>query len=472
VLLVLCSTWLLTTGWWTLAGAILSIVLLPSILLSHKVPQAKMAWILAVVGFPWVGPFFYVTFGRRDLRRRMQRIRGARERRGKRRRFRFRLPFARSAVSDVVREVEKAGAPSPVLGNDFLLLTEGDAAFRAANEAIRSAKHHVHLVTYMFRNDSTGRGVLKSLAEAAERGVQVRVLYDGAGTFATRHGFFQPIREAGGRAASFLPISPWVPGWRLNLRNHRKLLIVDGKVALTGGMNIGDEYHTRADWRDVHARVEGPVVASMQRVFADDWHIATGEGLEGEGYFPVCPPAGPVPIQVVASGPDQEAPLAPELMFGGIVAARESIDIITPYFVPTEPIEQALRSAARRGRRVRLMVPDFVDNILVRLATDSYLPRLIEAGVEVWRHPHMVHGKVMIVDGTWVTLGSTNLDMRSLWLNFELNIAIPHTESALAVAVYFDAELKVCRRLSVQDFEASMSVRWGRALANLMSPRL
>lgn len=472
MLTVLCSTWLLTSGWWTFAALVLSVALLPSILLSHKVPQAKMAWILAVLGFPWIGPFFYVTFGRRDLRRRMQRIRGARERRGRRRRFRFRFRFARSAVSDVVREVQRAGASPPVLGNDFQLLTEGEAAFAAGSDAIRAAKHHVHLVTYIFRNDSTGRGTLRLLAEAAKRGVEVRALYDGAGTFATRHGFFQPIRAAGGRVASFLPISPWVPGLRLNLRNHRKLLIADGEVALTGGMNIGDEYHKRRDWRDVHARVAGPVVASLQRVFADDWHLATGETLEGDGYFPVCAPVGPVPIQVVASGPDQEAPLAPELMFGGIVAARETIDIITPYFVPTEAIEQALRSAARRGRRVRLMVPDFVDNLLVRLATDSYLPRLIDAGVEVWRHPHMVHGKVMIVDETWVTLGSTNLDMRSLWLNFELNIAIPHTDSARAVAAYFSNELLVCRRLTKQDFDAGTAVRWGRAMANLLSPLL
>ena len=468
------SPWAFVSGLMMWGGLALALGLVPAILVSRKVPQAKLAWLLAVVGFPWIGAGFYLTFGRRDLRHKILRHRSSHsagtDRRSQRLFRRFRL--LRSNVTEIVGEMERAGAFPPVAGNELRLLAEGPAAFDAARDAMRAATRHVHLVTYIFKNDPTGRGTLQLLADAAGRGVEVRVLYDGAGTFATRSRFFDPIRQAGGTVASFLPISPFVPGLRLNLRNHRKLLVCDGAVALTGGRNVGDEYATGREWRDVHVQLRGPVVTALQRVFAEDWHLATGKTIDGDQYFPRQPAAGDVPIQVVPSGPDQIEPLAPELMFGAIASARETIDIMTPYLVPTEPIEQALRSAARRGRRVRVLVPEYVDHRIVRWAADSYLPRLIQSGVQVWRHPHMVHGKLVIVDSTWATLGSTNLDMRSLWLNFELNIAIPHAATASMLAAYFAAELAASRRLTIEDLDAPFPTRMARAGASLLSPLL
>lgn len=467
--------WALVSGVLLWGGLILALSLVPPIIVSRKMPQAKVAWLLAVLGFPWIGSLFYLTFGRRDLRRKVLRRRSSHAAGGGSRRVEKllrRLRFRRKAVTEMVAEAERAGAFPPVPGNAFTLLSEGPVAFAAVREAMRKAKHHIHLVTYIFKSDPTGRGALKLLAAAAERGVEVRVLYDGAGTFWTKSRFFDPIRQAGGTVASFLPISPFIPGLRLNLRNHRKLLVVDGEVAFTGGMNIGDEYASGLQWRDVHAEVRGPVVPALQRVFAEDWHLATGKALEGETYYPEQPAAGDVPIQVVPSGPDQAEPLAPEMMFGAIAAARETIDIVTPYLVPTDAIEQVLRSAARRGRRVRILLPDFVDNRVVRWAVDSYLPRLIEAGVEIWRHPHMAHGKLMIVDGTWATLGSTNLDMRSLFLNFELNVAIPHEATARMLVAYFEGELASSRRLTLADLAAPFRIRLARSTAHLLSPLL
>lgn len=467
------SPWFAISGLLLWGGVILSIAVLPPILLSRKLPQAKMAWILAAVGFPWIGPLFYVTFGRRHARLRYLRIKEKRtDRRSPARRLLHRLRIGRSTAAEMVGEIEKAGAFPIVAGNAFTLLTEGEAAFAAGRHAMREATHHIHLITYIFRSDATGKGTIDLLAEAAARGVAVRVLYDGAGTFATRGRFFDPVRAAGGKALPFLPLSPWVPGFRLNLRNHRKLLVVDGEIALTGGMNIGDEYYHGGEWRDVHASVRGPVVTNLQRVFAQDWEFATGEAISEERYFAPQPERGDVAVQVVPSGPDQDQPLAPELMFGAIAAAKETVDIMTPYLIPTEAIEQALRSSARRGRRVRIIVPDFVEKIVVRWAADSYLVRLIEAGVEIWRHPHMVHGKLVIIDKSWVTLGSTNLDMRSLWLNFELNIAIPSASAAQEAAAYFEGELAASKRLTAHDLAAPVPVRMARAVANLASPLL
>ena len=178
---------------------------------------------------------------------------------------------------------------------------------------------------------------------------------------------------------------------------------------------------------------------TLQRVFAEDWHFSTGELLDADAYYPVCDPAGSVPIQVIESGPDQDDPHADDLMFSAIASARRSVDIATPYLVPPEPIEQALHSAARRGRRVRILLGEFVDHRVVRWATDAYIPRLLEAGVQVWRHPKMVHAKAVIVDGAWATMGSTNLDARSLRLNFELDTEIYDPDVARWIGKRIDA---------------------------------
>ena len=237
-------------------------------------------------------------------------------------------------------------------------------------------------------------------------------------------------------------------------------------------MNVGDEYATGRNWRDCHCRVRGPVVPSLQRVFASDWEFATGERLDADAYYHRQEVRGDVPVQVIESGPDQEDPLADDVMFGAIASARRTIDIVTPYFVPPEPIEQAIRSASLRGRRVRILLGEYVDHRVVRWATDSYLPRMIEAGVEVWRHPMMVHGKVVVVDGSWATIGSTNLDARSLRLNFELNVAMPHEPTAARVTAWFEAELAASRRLEAADLEAHGWLRLARAAAHLASPLL
>ncbi len=465
--------------WVFVAGEVLGVLMVPVVLASKRVPQAKTAWILALVGFPWLGTFFYFTIGRRTLHRKVARLRGKRAAlfatSDRARRESGVFPPRRGtpgAASEMVLGAEHVGALPPIPGNEFTLLAEGPDAFAAGSDAIRTARHHVHLVTYIFKNDPTGRSTLRLLEQAARRGVEVRVLYDGLGTIWTGAEFFEPIVRAGGEVSSFLPFSPFVSGLRLTLRNHRKLMVVDGHTAFTGGMNIGDEYATGHNWRDVHVRLRGPVVPALQRVFAEDWYFATGRLVDADPYYAVVPRAGDVPVQVVDSGPDQDPPQAEELMFGALASARRSVDIVTPYLVPTEPLEQALRSAARRGRRVRVLLPEFVDHRVVRWATDSYLPSLLDAGVEIWRHPHMTHGKVVIVDGAWVTLGSTNLDMRSLRLNFELNVAIPHVDTAAVLTRYFEGELRASRRLTEEDLRAGFALRMLRQAAHLLSPML
>ena len=473
------SVWELVAWWAYWVGEAIGIAFIPIILASRRIPQAKIAWILGVLGFPWIGAFFYLTIGRHTFVRKVLRLRGASARTFAdidRRHGEAGLVSWRRHESqlskDIAHEAERVGAHGPVSGNRFDLLPEGPEAFAAGAEAIRGAKHHIHLVTYIFKNDPTGRGVLTGLADAARRGVQVRVLYDAIGNVGTQNAFFDPIRRDGGRVEPFLPGGPLRSQFRSNLRNHRKLLVVDGKVAFTGGMNIGDEYATGRDWRDLHCRIEGPVVPTLQRVFAEDWHFATGELLDAEAYYPRPEPAGLVPVQVIESGPDQDDPHADDLMFSALASARRSVDIATPYLVPPEPIEQALRSAARRGRRVRILLGEFVDHRVVRWATDAYIPRLLDAGVQIWRHPKMVHSKAVIIDGSWATMGSINLDARSLRLNFELNVALPDAPTVELLTRWFESELRASRPVEARDLAASFPLRLARQAAYLLSPVL
>jgi cardiolipin synthase len=473
---VLHTAWEVVSQWAYWAGIAFAFVLLPFVLLSKRVPQAKIAWILGIFGFPWVGAFLYLTLGRNRLKRKVVVLQ-------RRRVQRFaevdRLlqqcavtPGAAECIAPVATVAEEAGssrAPRAVPGNEFTLLASGPDAYASAREAITEARHHVHVVVYIFKDDRTGLRVIEGLVAAARRGVEVRVLFDGLGSLRTRRSVFDPLEEAGGRVAAFLPLNTLL---RVNLRNHRKLLVVDGTTAFTGGMNVGDEYALHGDWHDVHGRVRGPVVPSLQRLFAEDWYFATEELIDASVYYPATPPAGDVPVQVLASGPDQEQPLAEEEMFALLASARKSVDVMTPYLVPTEPIEAALKSAARRGRRVRLLMGEKIDHRLVRWAGDSYLPSLLEAGVETWLHPAMIHGKVVIVDDRVVSYGSTNLDARSLRLNFELNLTMAHGPTAERFVQHMNSEIAASRRLTPEDLVCRFPTRFMRSAAHLLSPLL
>jgi len=467
-------------GFWVYwSGEALGIAMIPAILFSRRLPQAKVAWILVSIGFPWFGVVAYLLFGRRRMHRKVVRLRGR----------------SGASFAEVDRELDKSGLlpnrsrTRPVAdlvegdgsgeeahvipGNEVVPLLTGPDAFAAARAAIEGAKHHIHLITYIFKDDRTGHVARALLEAAAKRGVEVRVLVDGLGSAMPGLAFLDPIVHSGGEASDFLPVGRALLNLRGNLRNHRKLLVIDGALAFTGGMNVADEYAMRDGWVDAHASLRGPVVTSLQRVFAEDWFFATERLLAAEAYYPRQAPAGDVGVQVVASGPDQDEPAAEEHMFRVITSARRTVDVMTPYLVPTEPIEEALRVASKRGCRVRLLYGEPIDHRVVRWASEAYMPRLLAAGIEIWCHPRMIHAKVVVADGRLVTLGSTNLDARSLRLNFELNVAMPNATVARTVEAWFEAQVAASRLVTS---EALAAASWGkrvlRAAAELFSPVL
>ncbi|MGL5094754.1 MAG: cardiolipin synthase, partial [Planctomycetia bacterium] len=315
-------------------------------------------------------------------------------------------------------------------GNHVELFTDMEENYRRQLAAIDAAQSHVHLEYYIVRADDSGRRFQQAMIAAAQRGVKVRFLYDGVGTMGLATAFLDPLRAAGVETAVFFPVSPFDRRWNFNFRSHRKILVVDGRVAFTGGANIGDEYlgkSTVGAWADAMVRIDGPAVLQLQRVFVEDWASAHGEGLDDADLYPAPtlgdPPAGGVVGQVVPGGPDGVEAVYHELFFEAVGGAERRVRVTTPYLVPSEAVLTALRTAARRGVQVQLVVPGVSTHYLVQLAAHSYYEELARAGVEVWEYTRgFMHSKILTVDDRWSLVGSANLDNRSMKLNFEVGV--------------------------------------------------
>ena len=404
-------------------------VLLPTVIMQRKESGATLAWIMAIVLVPFVGLLAFWIFGTTRLRLR----------RRKRRRIEARLapalnklqaqsptdPAAGWLPPSLLKLTENLDETGPQPGNEVTLLREGQAAFDALEAAIDSSRHHVHLVYYIWEPDRTGARLRDALMRAARRGVEIRLLLDDVGSRSARRGFFQALIEAGGRVERFLRVNPLSRQLGLNNRNHRKIVVVDGETGFTGGMNVGDVYAGLGEpWRDLHARIRGPVVHSLQEIFCQDWYQSTGDDLVNADYFPKISGVGHVWAQILASGPaDERWRAIYALLFGAITLARRRVWIVTPYFVPDPPFVMALQTAALRGVDVRLLLPGRSDHPLVLRAGRSFQDELLVAGVRIFElHGTMPHAKTVTIDGMVSTLGSANMDQRSFRLNFEANV--------------------------------------------------
>jgi cardiolipin synthase len=264
--------------------------------------------------------------------------------------------------------------------------------------------------------------------------------------------FLAPLVTAGASTGPFVPGRSLRERWSINLRSHRKIVVVDGRVGFTGGMNIGDEYHgkdkTLGFWRDTHLLLRGPAVLQLQQAFVEDWYYAINEEITASSYFPPPDAAGDVLAQVITSGPDGDKREFHTLMFSAINEARSQILLTTSYFVPTEPLLMALCTAASRGVRVRLLLPSKSDLRMVVLAGRSYYDPLLEAGVEIYEYRRgMMHAKTLTVDGCWSVVGSANFDPRSLLLNFEVGVGMYDERLASELEEHFEADLEHARRI-------------------------
>src|SRR5690606_6415338 len=363
---------------------------------------------------------------------------------------------------------------------DVRLLVDGGATYDALLEAIASAREHVHLEYYIYAADRTGTALRDALAERARAGVAVRLLLDAVGSAGIPRDFFAPLADAGGEVAWFHPMQfgrIWQRTW-INLRSHRKIVVVDGRVGFTGGSNITDEQHERprADaYRDLHVRVEGDAVRGLQVLFVEDWAYATGQRNFIASVVRAMPPRrpGPISAQVLGSGPDSPWEAIHRLHVGAIHAASRRVWLATPYFVPGEAAMMALTSAALGGLDVRVLVPRNSDSRLVTWAARSYFDELLAAGVRVYEYgPRMLHTKALLVDDDLAIVGSANFDSRSFSLNFEVSMVFRDAGVTADLERLFNGDFASAPRVRPDRPVPLWSVRLPEALARLLSPVL
>ncbi|MEW6263835.1 MAG: cardiolipin synthase [Thermodesulfobacteriota bacterium] len=472
----------------TIGGYLLTLVLIPRILLDRRGAEATVAWILLIAFLPYLGAALYYLFGRTRIRRRrrkMARARAAFQESLNRLPEISGLPddlFDLSVLPKTARALAltagRLAENAPMPGNRVEVFIDGRPAYESMEEAILTARRHISLMSYIYRPDQTGAHFRDLLAQKAGEGVEVRLLVDSFGAFHLGTSFIKPLIKAGGRFARFSPVLAWRSHWRANLRNHRKILVVDGRVGFTGGLNIGDEYQGRrkrfAPWRDTHLRLEGPAVRDLLEIFAEDWFFASDEDLAYPEHFPEVSPCGPELVQVIGSGPDYDYEIIHQVFFTAINAARKSIYITTPYFVPSPAVLMALKSAVWRGVDVQILLPGRSDMPLVQLAGRSFYEELLEAGIRVYHHrPGILHAKTMVVDGAWCTIGSANMDVRSFKLNFEVNVLVWGESLARRLEEIFRQDLVNAEAISDNYLEnrsrgARMAEAVGRALAPVL----
>ena len=443
---------------WAVLGSVLLLLqwaMIPHLLgQRNKSPNATLAWLWAILLFPMVGGVAYFLLGSERVYRR--RLKVVRDFESRSHRPGMAVPCPHFAQ---VPEMERINGMPPTGGNQAELLGDGPSFFAALLRVIAEAEHHLHLEFYIWAADAAGCRVRDALVAAARRGVEVRVLLDEIGSLGTRRAFFGSLEEAGGHFSWFHTFSPWRGRLNLNLRNHRKLVIADGVQALTGGMNIADDYWTGCKgppYRDVHLLVVGPVVGQLAGVFAEDWYFASGEALlGGEAYYPAPWTGGDVEMQVVPGGPDNDLNEIQLSVLVMLQRCQRSLRLMTPYFAPEEAVLSAIQLAAMRGVAIELMVPARGDHLYLTHVTRSYYERLLPFGVRIYEYqPSLLHAKVGIIDGHSALCGSANFDVRSLRINFELNLVLYSPRLAAELDELFEVNLRDCEEVTLPSYAA------------------
>ena len=360
-------------------------------------------------------------------------------------------------------------------GNHAEILNNGDAIFAGMTKAIREAKKTVNFETYIYKNDKAGEIFTQALVEAAQRGVEVRVLVDGTGSkFAGSH--LERMRKAGAKAEVFHPIRLWSL-YKIGRRTHRKIMVVDGTVSFTGGFCVADSWLGDArnpkEWRDMMVRVTGPATAQMQAIFGENWTYTTGELLAGDKFYPPIEPAGEVRAQAIKMSRGDSSSLSAMLYFVAIRSARKSIHIQNAYFLPSPQIRKALIEAAQRGVDVRVMVPGrHIDQPVVRMASRLHYGELLTAGVRILEYNRtMMHNKNAVIDGLFSTVGSINFDARSVSQNAEDSFAFYDRDFAARMEATFAEDEKHCREVTYQSWKKrGLEQRLAEVVSSLFEP--
>lgn len=458
-------------------GAIVGTILV--IVLDNRNPVKTMAWILVLLFLPFVGLVLYFFFGRS---RRKERIisRKSYDRLLKKPMAEYQAQKSYDLPPNynrLIRLFYQTTQAFPFDGNRVAVYTNGYSMLQSLLREIQKAQHHIHLEFYIFEDDAIGRLVKDVLIEKSSQGVEVRVIYDDVGCWHVPNRFFEEMRDAGIEVRSFLKVRFPLFTSRINYRNHRKMVVVDGKIGFVGGMNLAERYLRGLSWgvwRDTHILIEGKAVHGIQTAFLLDWYFIDRTLITSSRYFPRIGSWGDSLAQIVTG-----EPVGPwkEIMQGltkAISEAKEYFYMQTPYFLPTEQVLAAMQTAALSGVDVRLMLPEYADNRITHLGSQSYLADVLQAGVKVYFYKKgFLHSKLMVSDDMLSTVGSTNVDFRSFEHNFEVNAFIYGVETALEMKEIFLEDQRECTQVFLKNWvRRSWKQKAAESVVRLLAPLL
>jgi cardiolipin synthase len=457
------------------------------IVFENRNPLKTLSWLLVILFIPVIGIIVYFFFGRNYRKQKIYTRKSLTDSARLADHADHQVMLLSSVLAgetDAVRSKEhlihlmlKNNRSLLTLDNRIDLLVNGRQTFPAMLDAIASANHFIHLEFYRIEPDTLGMEFSELMKRKAREGVQVRVIYDDVGSWSIRKPYIKMMREAGVQIFPFMPVRFPSFSSKINFRNHRKILVVDGKVGFVGGLNIADKYlhglpHL-GPWIDTHLRVEGEAVAALDRVFLSDWDFVSGEELPPDGSLRHVEHTGNrCLVQVASSGPDTDWATIMQVYFSAIATAKSSIYLTSPYFSPDESLLTALKTAALSGVDVRMIFPESTDSIIANWNTRSYITELLEAGVRIFLYRKgFIHSKYLLVDNIFSSVGSPNVDVRSFDLDFEVTALIYDPDFALRLGVLFSEDLKNCIEVTLAEWEKrSRRERYKESLARIFGP--
>lgn len=473
---------------YSVSSTILVIIVSFLIFLEKRNPYKTIAWLAVINIFPILGFIVYLIFGQNFRKRKLIRTKYIDEMAHLHSIVDYQIECLNgntdfncvplnSKKQLISLLLHNANAPF-TRNNQAQVLSDGSEAFEHIFAELEKATDHIHIEYYILRDDNTGQVLKDILIRKAKAGVRVRVIYDAVGCWDLSKSFIKELEDNNVQIKPFLPVIFPLINNKINYRNHRKIVVIDGQVGFMGGLNIGDEYlgyHPKlGKWRDTHLFLEGTAVHFLQVIFLLDWEFVSGKTLTVKDHFPESENSNGKLIQIAASGPDTNWETIHQSYFALINSAQKSIKITTPYLIPDEGILLALKTSALSGVDIKIILPGIPDKKIVYWASQSYFDELMEAGIQIFLYrPGFIHAKILSVDGEVASLGSANLDMRSFQLNFEVNAMLYDNELVAKIDSDFEADLTRCIRVDKTEFEQRpLPAKIRQSAARLLSPIL
>ncbi|QED46734.1 cardiolipin synthase [Cytobacillus dafuensis] len=481
-LLLFSNLSLAVKAWVSLLYISTIMVSIYSLMLENRSPQHTLLWIYVLLFFPIIGYLFYLFSGQLYLKGYLFRSKRKKDREEWKKVLQQDTSPDLAFLQDYQHSFAKFAnhtSPTPIsTASRSFILKNGDETFPEIMKKLKEAEKFIHIEYYIFRSDRLGNEIIRILIDKAKKGVEVLFIFDAVGSRKIRPEVIKEMEKAGIRVKAFSPLKYGFFNQKVNFRNHRKIIVIDGKIGFVGGLNVGVEYLGENKkvgfWRDTHMLLKGEAVFFLHMVFLLDWEYISGEKiLQRYSTFKTIIDDGILDgaVQVVASGPDTQAGLMSDFYFSIISSATKSIWIASPYFVPDESIRTALRVAAAKGIEVRIMVPEINDGFLTQYASRSYFPELLRYGVEIYSYKKgFLHQKVIIIDGNLASLGTANMDMRSFHLNFEVNVFLYGSSSIRDLVTHYEQDMKDSEIINpVQYYKRGFLERSKESFARLFS---